>query len=165
MIPGFYSWVGKFLWRREWQSTSVFLPIEFHGQRSLAGYSPRDHKESDTTEQVNCTDNAAWECKGKKAMCVLVAQSCPTLCIPMGCAHQASLTISNSWNLLKFMSIELAMASSHLILYHPFLLLPSIFPIIGSFPMTQFFTSGGQSIGASASASILPMNIQDWFKE
>ena len=79
MIPGFYSWVGKFLWRREWQSTSVFLPIEFHGQRSLAGYSPRDHKESDTTEQVNCTDNAAWECKGKKAMCVLVVQSCPTL--------------------------------------------------------------------------------------
>ena len=37
------------------------------------------------------------------------------------------------------------------------------FPISGSFPMSQFFTSGGQSIGASASASVLPMNIQDWF--
>ena len=37
------------------------------------------------------------------------------------------------------------------------------FPASGSFPMSQFFTSGGQSIGASASASVLPMNIQDWF--
>ena len=37
------------------------------------------------------------------------------------------------------------------------------FPASGSFPMSQFFPSGGQSIGASASASILPMNIQDWF--
>ena len=37
------------------------------------------------------------------------------------------------------------------------------FPASGSFPMTQFFTSGGQSIGVSASASFLPMNIQDWF--
>ena len=41
--PGFYSWVGKFLWRREWQSTPVFLPGEFHGQRSLVGYSPWGH--------------------------------------------------------------------------------------------------------------------------
>ena len=37
------------------------------------------------------------------------------------------------------------------------------FPVSGSFPMSQFFTSGGQSIGASSSASVLPMNIQDWF--
>ena len=36
------------------------------------------------------------------------------------------------------------------------------FPVSGSFPVSQFFTSGGQSIGASASASVLPMNIQDW---
>ena len=39
----------------------------------------------------------------------------------------------------------------------------SLFPASGSFPRSQFFTSGGQSIGASASASVLPMNIQDWF--
>ena len=45
----------------------------------------------------------------------------------------------------------------------PLLLLPSIFPSIGSFQMSQLFTSGGQSIGVSASASVLPMNIQDWF--
>ena len=54
------------------------------------------------------------------------------------------------------------MPSNHLILCHP-LLPPSIFPSIRSFPMSQFFTWGGQSIGVSASASVLPMNIQDWF--
>ena len=46
------SWVGKFLWRREWQSVPVFLPGEFHGQRSLVGYSPRCHKELDMTERL-----------------------------------------------------------------------------------------------------------------
>ena len=40
-------------WRRKWQPTPVFLPGEFHGERSLAGYSPWGRKESDTTEQVN----------------------------------------------------------------------------------------------------------------
>ena len=43
------------LWRREWQSTAVFLPGEFHGQRILAGYSPWGHKESDTTERLTHT--------------------------------------------------------------------------------------------------------------
>ena len=54
------------------------------------------------------------------------------------------------------------MPSHHLFLCRPLLLLPSqSFPASGSFPMTPFFTSGGQSIGGSASASVLPMNIQD----
>jgi len=43
-------WVGRIPWRREWLPTPVFLPREFHGQRSLAGYSPWGHKESDVTE-------------------------------------------------------------------------------------------------------------------
>ena len=47
--------VGKFLWRREWQCTPVFLPGEFHGQRGLVGYSPWGHKESDTTERLTHT--------------------------------------------------------------------------------------------------------------
>ena len=51
-IPGFNSWVRKIPWRREWLPTPVFLPGEFHGQRSLAGYSPWDHKELDITEQL-----------------------------------------------------------------------------------------------------------------
>ena len=74
----------------------------------------------------------------------------------------ASLSITNSQSLLKLMSIEL-MPSKHLILCHPLLLLPSILPASGSFPMSWLFTSSGQSIGVSASASALPINIQDWF--
>ena len=61
------------------------------------------------------------------------------------------------------MSIESVTPSNHLILCHPLLLPPSIFPIIRSFQMSQFFTSDGQSIGVSASASVLPMNTQDQF--
>ena len=61
------------------------------------------------------------------------------------------------------MSIEWVIPSNHFILCHLLHLLPSVFPASGSFPMSQLFTSGGQSIGASASASVLPLNIQDWF--
>ena len=60
---------------------------------------------------------------------------------------------------LKLMSIASVILFNHLILPHP-LLLPSIFPASGSFPMTWLFASGGQSIGVSALASVLPMNIQ-----
>ena len=81
----------------------------------------------------------------------------------MTATHQASLSITNSQSLLKLMPIELVMPSNHLILCHPFLLLLQSFPASGSFPMIQFFASGGQSTGASASASVLPMNIQDVF--
>ena len=49
----FDPWVGKIPWRGPWQPTPVFLPGESHGQRSLAGYSPQGHKESDTTEWLN----------------------------------------------------------------------------------------------------------------
>ena len=48
--PRFDPWVRKIPWSRKWQPTPVFLPGKFHGQRSLVGCSPRDHKESDTTE-------------------------------------------------------------------------------------------------------------------
>ena len=47
------TWVGKIPWRRKWQPTPVFLPGESHGRRSLVGYSPQSHKESDTTERLH----------------------------------------------------------------------------------------------------------------
>ena len=72
-----------------------------------------------------------------------------------------SLTISLSS--LKLMSIESVMPSNHLILYGPFHLLPSVFTNIRVFSNESLFTSSGQSIKASASASVLPMNIQGWF--
>ena len=77
-------------------------------------------------------------------------------------ARQAPLSPIISWSLLKFMSIELVMPSKHLILCHPLLLYLQSFPASGSFPVSQLFTSGGQSIGASTSASVLPMNMQCW---
>ena len=83
---------------------------------------------------------------------------------PWTAACQASLSIINSQTLLKLMYIKSVMPSNHLMLCHPLLLSPSIFPSIrnwDSFQMSQFFTSGGQSIEVSASASVLPMNIQD----
>ena len=62
-----------------------------------------------------------------------VAQTCPTIAIPWTTAHQASLSITNSWSLLKLMSIESGMPSNHLILCCPLLLQPSIFPSINVF--------------------------------
>ena len=76
---------------------------------------------------------------------------------------QASLSITNFQGLLKLISIELVMPPSHLILCHPLLLLPSIFPSIRVFSSESVLSSGGQSIGVSASTSVLPMDIQDWF--
>ena len=81
---------------------------------------------------------------------------------PWTVASQAFLSITNSQSLLKLISTELEMPSNHPILYCPHLLLSSVFPSIRSFPVSQLFMSGGQSIGASVSASVLPMNIQDW---
>ena len=82
---------------------------------------------------------------------------------PWTAALQASLSITNSWSLLKLMSIESVMPFNHFILCHPLLLLHSIFPSIRVYSNEWFFRSDSQSIGVSASASVLPMNIQDWF--
>ena len=75
-------------------------------------------------------------------------------------ACQATLSITSSWSLLKLMSIESVMPSNHLIIYHPLLLLPSIFPSIRVFSNESALHIRGQSTGVSASASALPMNIQ-----
>ena len=81
---------------------------------------------------------------------------------PWTAAHQGSLS-AVSQSLLKPMSIESVMPSHHLILCCPLLLPPSIFPSIRGFLMSQLFASGGHCIGALASASVLPMNIQGQF--
>ena len=82
---------------------------------------------------------------------------------PWTAAHQAPLSFTISWRLFTFMSIESVMLSNHLIFCCPFSFCLQSFPASGSFPISQLFASGGQSIGASASASVLPMYIQDWF--
>ena len=80
---------------------------------------------------------------------------------PWTVAHQASLSITNSWSPPKPMFIESVMPSNHLILCHPLLLLPSVLPSIRVFSNEP--ASGGQSIGVSDSALVLPMNIQNLF--
>ena len=98
-----------------------------------------------------------------RTVLVVVQLLCPTLCNLMDiCQSSLSSTISQS--LLKFIFIELVMFSNHLVLCHP----SSPFALnlsqhLGSFPMSRLFTSGGQSIGTSASATVLPMNTQGWF--
>ena len=93
-----------------------------------------------------------------------VAQLCPTLCDPMDCGmpgfpvcHQL-LELTQTHVHRVGDAIQPSVSSSVI----PFSCLQS-FPPSGSFPVSQFFTSGGQSIGVSASASVLPVNIQDWF--
>ena len=94
---------------------------------------------------------------------ISVTQWCTTLCDPTTVAHQASLSITNSWRLLKLKSIELVVSSNISSSVIPFSSCLQSFPASESFPMSQFFASGGQSIRVSASASVLPMNIQNSF--
>ena len=61
-------WVGKIPWRRKWQPTLVYLPGEFHGQRSLAGYSPWGRKESDMSERLSLS---LWNCQESVCSSVL----------------------------------------------------------------------------------------------
>ena len=118
---------------------------------------------------MNCLNshNTLWD--GYKTLILLanklrlsVQFSCSSrvrlFATPWTATRQASLSITNSQSLPKLISIELVMPSNHLTLCHPLLLLHSIFPNIRG----QLFTSGGQSIGISASTSVLPMNTQDW---
>ena len=81
---------------------------------------------------------------------------------PWTAAHQASLSITNSRSLLNLMSVVSVMPSSYLILCHPLVLLPSIFPSIRVFSNESVLRIRWPSIGVSASASVLPVNIQDW---
>ena len=86
----------------------------------------------------------------------LLATPCTAVC-------QVSLSFTIFHSLLKLMPIASLMSFNYLILYHPFLLLPSIFSIISIFPVNWLSTWSGPSIGASASASVLQMNIRGWF--
>ena len=80
---------------------------------------------------------------------------------PWIAAHQDSLSITNSWSLLKLMCIKKVMPSRHLILCCPLLLLPQSLPASGAFPMSHSSHEVAK-VGVSASASVLPVNTQDW---
>ena len=87
---------------------------------------------SDTLWNSNLANvKMTWEIKQRSVQ--FSDQSCLTICDPWTAAWQAALSIINSWSLLKFTSIESVMPSNHLILCHPHVFLPSIFPIIRGF--------------------------------
>ena len=99
--------------------------------------------------------------KSREWIVVVQLLSPVSLCDPIISSMPGFLFLTISQSLLKLMSIESVMPSNHFILCRPLLLLPSVFPSIRSFLMSWLFTSGGQSI--KASASVLLMNNQDWF--
>ena len=140
----FNPWVRKTPWSRKWQHIPVFFPGKFHGQRM--GYSP------------------VWLSS--------VTQSCPTLYNPVDCS-MPGLPVHHQ--LLELAQTHVRPVSDAIQPSHS---LPPPFPPAlslskeercffqmhqGLFPMSWLFTSGGQGIGASASASVLAMNIQGWF--
>jgi len=98
----------------------------------------------------------AWTSESKRVV-VQSLRPVQLFVTPWAAALQASLSFTIYQSLFKFMSIEMVMLSNHFILCHPLLLLQS-FPASWSFPNSQFFASGSQSIGALS--IVLPMHIQ-----
>ena len=95
--------------------------------------------------------------------CCSVAKLCPILCSTRDCSMPGLPNLRYVPEFAQTPGIESVIPFNHLILCGPILLLPSVFPRIRSCPVSQLFASGGQSIGASASPSVFPMNIQGWF--
>ena len=99
----------------------------------------------------------------KVVVVVHLIRHIPLFVTPWTAAHQAPLSFTISWSLLKLMSIVPMITSNHLILCPTFSSCLQSFPATGSFTMSWLFASDSQSIGDSASASVLPMNIQGWY--
>ena len=99
-----------------------------------------------------------------KLCCCSVAKSCLTLCDPVGSSMPGSPILHYHLEFAQtyVLWVSDAIQPSHS-LSPPFLLLSSILPTSGAFPVSRLFISGDQSVGALASASVFPMNIQDWF--
>ena len=134
---------------------ALYIYIYFYKSFSL------HNKTSTVISNMNfLTNKIPWE-----RIVVVQSLSCVQLfATPWTAARQASLSFrerpwvcSNSWPLTQWCHLTI---SSSVPSFSP---CPQSFPASGSFPVSQIFASGGQSIGASTSASVLPMNIQDWF--
>ena len=130
----------------------VFLETKTHSQVKSRN---QEHPENSLVLQVGDQHAKAYAVQSLSHVLFFVT--------PRTAEFQAPLSFTISRSLLKFISIELAILSNQLILCHPLLLCLQSSPVSGSFPMSQLFKSGGQSIGASASASVLPVNIQGGF--
>ena len=162
---------------KEITTHSSFLPGKSHGQRSLAGYSPWDHKESDMTEQLTfshtiinewtvrvrggrtCEGCISWILREKLFMCFQFSHSVmsnSTQHTRPPCPSPAPRVDPNSCPLSRWCHPTIPSSVVH------FSSCLQSFLVLESFQMSQLFSSGGQSIGVSASTSVLPMNTQDW---
>ena len=145
-----------FLWLRCFPIAVLVMPISLSSNVTHLGQSRPPTK----LAQLYC-----YRCFYQLSTSSLYSFSSVQLlsCVwPHELQHTRPPCLTNSWSLPKLMSIESVMPSSHLILGHPLLLLPPILSSIRVFPVNQLFAWGGQSIGVSASASVLPVNTQDW---
>ena len=154
--PRFSPGVRKICWRRKWQPTPVLLPGKPHGERSLEGHSPwgcqsRTQLSNQTTTTImssghqfshSVVSDSLWPHESQHAR--------PPCLYPTPRAYSNSCP-SSWW-------CHPAISSSVI----PFSSCPQSLPASGSFPMSQLFAWGSQSIGVSASASVPPMNTQDW---
>ena len=121
-------------------NTHTDMPTDTHTHTHTHTHTPSTHPEAQSVQSLS---RVRW------------------FATPWTSARQASLSITNSRSLLRFMAIALVMPSNHLTLFIPFSSCLQSLPASGSFPKSRFFASGGQTIGVSASASVLPMNTQD----
>ena len=142
-------------WRKKGQPTPIFLPEESHGQRRLAGYSPWGRK-----SQRRSSD---WTTTTRLTISVQLLSRVQLFATQWTTARQASLSITNSQSFLNSCPLSRWCHPTIWSSVIPFSSRVQPFPGSGSFPVSQFVASGGQSIGVSASTSVLPMNIQDWF--
>ena len=151
-----YSCLENSTDREAWWATVLGVP---KSRTWLSMHAPRKQ------QQLLFEASLGWPMWRSHFVVVVVKSlSCIRLfVIPWTAAYQVSLSFTISRILLELMSTESVIPSNRFILYHHFSSCPQPFPASGSFPVSWLFTSGGQSIGASASASILPMNIQGWF--
>ena len=134
------------MWETRIQSLGQKDPLEEEMATILAGKIP-------------CTEEP-----GELQSCYCsVTQSCPTLCDPVYCCTPDILSFTTSWSFSNSCPLSRWHHPSISSSVVPFSSSLQSFPASGSFPVRRFFASGGQSIRASASFSVLPMNIQDWF--
>ena len=152
-IEAFDLWCWRRLLRDLWTArrSNQCILKEINPEYSLEGWMLKLQHFGHLIQTVNSLEKTLML---EKLSSVIHVRLFATLCTA---AHQASLSITNSWSLLKLMSIDSVMSSNHLILCHPLLLLPSIFPASESFPVSQLLAPGHQSIGTLT--SVLPVNI------
>ena len=153
-------WVGKLLWSRAWQCAPVFLLGKFYAQRSLEGYSPWGCKESDMTEQLAHTHTHTHPHTQIEFLLLFICSVMSNYLwsyvlqhARLPCPSLSPAACSNSCPLSRWCHPTISPSVT------PFSFCLQSLPVSGSFLMSQ----PSQSIGASASASVLPMNSQSWF--